>query len=220
MNSIISKIVFGIGRIGTLGIEILGTCFYIGNGKFATAAHVVGNNDTNLRILITNIQSLNEYQDTTDNSVQHVEARISAINPLRDVCVLESDVFISANFTLGDLDDSIVGEKVYIYGYPHSNHGRFVLTQQQAHIGAKVLNGSSGLKNKGIVLNIQSQPGQSGSPIFNSDQGLIVGMLIGSYAPNGATGQISIGGIDPQALHQTTHAVSAEYIKELINEGH
>ena len=43
----------------------------------------------------------------------------------------------------------------------------------------------------------------------------IAGILIGSYAPQ-VNGSISIGGIDPQTLHQTTHAISAEYIKEML----
>jgi hypothetical protein len=41
-------------------------------------------------------------------------------------------------------------------------------------------------------------------------------MITGGYSPTGAAGGIIIGGIDPQTLHQTTHAVSAEYIKGLL----
>lgn len=40
-------------------------------------------------------------------------------------------------------------------------------------------------------------------------------MLIGSYAPQ-SSGSISLGGIDPQTLHQTTNAIPAEYINEMI----
>ena len=62
---------------------------------------------------------------------------------------------------------------------------------------------------------IQSRPGQSGSPIVIPEKRAIAGILIGSYAPQ-VNGSISIGGIDPQTLHQTTHAISAEYIKEML----
>jgi hypothetical protein len=42
-----------------------------------------------------------------------------------------------------------------------------------------------------------------------------VALLIGSYAPGGG-GMVSLGGVDPHTLHQTTHAISAEYAKELL----
>ena len=90
-----------------------------------------------------------------------------------------------------------------------------VLTQQDTSIGAKILIDSNGIKLKNIVLNIQSRPGQSGSPIVIPEKRAIAGILIGSYAPQ-VNGSISIGGIDPHTLHQTTHAISAEYIKEML----
>jgi hypothetical protein len=40
-------------------------------------------------------------------------------------------------------------------------------------------------------------------------------MITGGYAPAGGGGVI-VAGIDPQTLHQTTHAVSAEYILGLL----
>jgi glycine cleavage system aminomethyltransferase T len=65
-----------------------------------------------------------------------------------------------------------------------------------------------------IILNVQARPGQSGSPVLLSDGRTIAAMIIGSYAPR-AGGGISLGGVDPHTLHQTTHAISAEYIREL-----
>ena len=108
-----------------------------------------------------------------------------------------------------------VGENISIFGYPHCDHGRMVLTQQNTSVGAKILINSSGIKAKNIVLNIKSRPGQSGSPIIVPGSSSISAMLIGSYAPQVTNGGISIGGIDPQTLHQTTHAISAAYIKEM-----
>ena len=115
-----------------------------------------------------------------------------------------------------DSTDSLqVGESIAVFGYPHSDHGRMVLTQQDTSIGAKILIESSGIKLKNVVLNIQSRPGQSGSPILIPDKRAIAGILIGRYAPQ-LIGSISIGRIDPQTLHQSTHATSAEYIKEML----
>lgn len=122
---------------------------------------------------------------------------------------------IQSTMQLSSTDNIQVGQEVVVFGYPHSNHGRMVLTQQNTHVGAKVLIESAGLKFKNVILNIQTRPGQSGGPIINPQTREIVGMIIGSYAPK-TNGGISIGGIDPQTLHQTTHAISAEYIKEMV----
>jgi hypothetical protein len=89
------------------------------------------------------------------------------------------------------------------------------LTEQRSSVGARIILGSQGIKTKHLVLNVQARPGQSGSPVFSDDGKLLVAMVIGSYAPGGGGGVI-VGGIDPQTLHQTTHAISAEYITEIL----
>lgn len=65
------------------------------------------------------------------------------------------------------------------------------------------------------MLNTQARPGQSGSPIFSAYTTTLVAILIGSYAPGGGGG-ISLCGVDPHTLHQTTHAVSVEYVKKML----
>ena len=217
MNSTISYIVYSLGRITPSGVNLLGTCFYVGKNMFATAAHVTGNDDNGLVLVLNKCKTIEEYQDTTNKQVEYMKVVIHATNPLRDVCLVELENVINLpTVDLDTLDSVKIGEMISIYGYPHSDHGRLVLTQQITSVGAKILNEASGIKNKSIVLNIQSRPGQSGSPIFKLNSSKIVAMLIGSYAPSGARGGVSIGGIDPQTLHQTTHAISAEYIKELL----
>ncbi|XZH27861.1 S1 family peptidase, partial (plasmid) [Clostridium perfringens] len=141
-------------------------------------------------------------------------AKIIATDPFNDICILKSNVHIYSTIEIGSADECVPGNSVAILGFPHADHGRLVLTEQQTNIGAKVLIENNGIKNKHLILNVQSRPGQSGSPIFDLKTKKLVAILIGSYAPY--AGAITIGGIDPQTLHQTTHAVSAEYIKDMI----
>lgn len=212
----ISQIVMSVGRITNNGVELLGTAFLLDkNGLFATAAHVVGNDDAGLCIITNKNSSIQDYQDTTDNTVTPISAKISHINPIYDVCILKTNLQISSKIELSSTDQVSVGDDVYVFGYPHSNHGRKVLTQQNTHIGAKVLIDTAGLKAKNLILNIQARPGQSGGPVISKNSLKIVGMILGSYAPK-SNGGISLGGIDPQTLHQTTHAISAEYIREML----
>ena len=105
---------------------------------------------------------------------------------------------------------------MYMYGFPHADRGRHVLTQDVAYVGARVLTGEVGsIKSKHVVLNTLSRPGQSGAPVFRADSPALCAVVVGAYAPGGGGGVI-IGGIDPQTLHQTTQAVSAEYLAEML----
>ena len=208
--------IYSVGRITPTGVKLLGTCFLLNReGLFATASHVTNNDNTNLVIFITNNTNLTTYQDTSNNSGKTMPVSIYKVDPIRDICILQIEQNVFSDLVIGGSDDTSVGENVGIVGFPHCVNGRNVLTYQSTEIGAKVLIESSGIKSKHLILNIQTRPGQSGSPIFRISDSRVIGMIIGSYVPN-TGGTISIGGIDPQTLHQTTHAVSTEYITKML----
>jgi S1-C subfamily serine protease len=209
--------VFAVGRVTPNGVNLLGTAFLVAKNKLATTKHVTGGSDSNLVIIIPKIQSLYDYQDTTDSKVSFINVKISEIDPFKDICILtmEHKGEISPPYVLSSTDNIHPGSPVVTFGFPHADHGRLVLTQQDTNVGAKVLIESSGIKSKHIVLNTLARPGQSGGPVFNPSNMSVVGMLIGAYIPQGGSGVI-IAGIDPASLHQTTHVISAEYIKEML----
>jgi S1-C subfamily serine protease len=210
------KVIFTVGRITPQGVRLLGTCFMLNkNGLFATASHVANNDNSNLVIFITDKTDLQSYQDTSNNQGQIVPTTILKVDPVRDICILKIDATGFSNITVGGADDVNVTDNVGVVGFPHCIDGRNILTFQNTAVGAKVLIESSGIKSKHLVLNIQTRPGQSGSPIFRLSDSRLVGMIIGSYVPGGG-GSISLAGIDPHTLHQTTHAVSSEYIIKML----
>lgn len=151
-------------------------------------------------------------------SAQSFDLKIANYNPIHDICILELVNSGSVTFTynLGGSDQVGSGSPVVSLGYPHADHGRLVLTQQSSMVGARVLLGAESVKVKHLVLNTQTRPGQSGGPVFTGDGRSVCAMIVGGYSPAGSTGGISLGGIDPQTLHQTTHAVSAEYITGML----
>lgn len=211
----IDNVVFSIGKVQMGNYIPLGTCFSLSNpGLFATAAHVLDGSDKDIFIRI-NTQFINGYQDIQTSEHHCLPVKIVHYDPLRDTCVFSVEVQISPNIVVSNTDNLNPGETVTVFGFPHSNLNRIVLTQQTCEVGAKIYLDSNGIKSKHIVLNIQSRPGQSGGPIIRNSDGSLVGILIGSYVPN-ISGGISLGGIDPQTLHQTTHAVSTEYLGEMI----
>tara|TARA_R110002072_G_C7867750_1_gene526997 strand:+ start:76 stop:729 length:654 start_codon:yes stop_codon:yes gene_type:complete len=212
----LDKVVYTIGRITPNGINLLGTCFLLNKaGLFATASHVTSNDNNNLVIFISGNTDLTTYQDTTNNQGQTVPASIYKVDPIRDICILKIDSQALSNLQIGGTDDIKVSDNVGIVGFPHCVNGRNILTFQSTEVGAKVLIESSGIKSNHLVLNVQTRPGQSGSPIFRLSDSKLIGMIIGSYVPGGGGG-ISLGGVDPHTLHQTTHAVSSEYILKMI----
>jgi len=215
--SALINVVFAVGRIETNGVSLLGTATLLNSpGKFVTAAHVTNKDEQNLVVVIKpNHLIVNDYQDTSDSQVEIISVRIEAIDPFTDLCILSADIDAFSNVSIGSTDFLNLGSVVDIFGYPHADHGRLVLTQQRTEIGARILIKNGIVKTKHVVLNTQARPGQSGSPIFSAHTTFIVAILIGSYAPGGGGG-ISLGGVDPHTLHQTTHAVSVEYVKEML----
>lgn len=209
-------LIYTVGRITPQGVQLLGTCFRLNqNGLLATASHVTDNDNNNLVVVISQITDLKNYQDTSNQQVRTIPATIYKVDPIRDICILKIQDTFQSNLVIGSTDNIDVSENCGIVGFPHCVNGRNVLTFQSSEVGAKILIDSSGIKSKHIVLNIQTRPGQSGSPIFRLSDSQLIGMIIGSYAPNGGGG-ISLGGVDPHTLHQTTHAVSSEYITNMI----
>ena len=219
MFDVFTQIVFTIGKVSDKGIEMLGTGFLASDGKhIVTPRHVIGDENDNLAIIIPSISSLNQYQDTTINQCSWAGVTIKHTDPFRDLTVLEfkdSQPTFKHSIPLGSTDDISVGDEVYIFGFPHCTEGRRVLTFQKAMVGAKVLINSSGIKSKYCVINTQTRPGQSGSVIYSKTQNKIIAVLTGAFASGS---YISLGGINPNELHQTTQCISAEYIKSMIGE--
>lgn len=211
----IDRVVFSIGRIQMGGFLPLGTCFMINKkGLFVTAAHVVTGSDKDL-VLRLNTQYLDGYQIPQTEYNSTLPIKIEALDTLRDICIFSIPDPAESNMRFSNADSVDVGDSVTVFGFPHSNLGRLVLTQQTCEVGAKIWLSSGSIKSKHIVLNIQARPGQSGGPIIKNSDLSLVGILIGAFVPQ-QQGGISLGGIDPQTLHQTTHAVSTEYIEGML----
>lgn len=216
MNGKISVVVIGTEK--NEEVSFLGTGFFISNNKLVTASHVIrGVKD---RLVISpkvEIQHLSDYQDEIQDKFLIHPARVIEDDPITDICVLEVDEDCKFDFSpLSGLDGINVTDVLSIYGYPHCNaNNRKVLTYQNAVVGAKVLLSCSGVKSKHAVLNIQTRPGQSGSPVVNLADRSIVGVLVGGYMRKGSE-DILIGDMIPGDFNQTTYCVSAEYIKGML----
>jgi hypothetical protein len=148
---------------------------------------------------------------------QPVPCFVKEIDPFRDIALLKADLNFSGSLPkLGGFDEANVGSDVALFGFPHCVEGRRTLTYQKAEIGAKVILEVNGIKSKQAVINTQARPGQSGSIVVSPSNGTISGVLVGAWIPVIAAGGISLGGINPRELHQTTHCVSAEYISGML----
>jgi hypothetical protein len=194
----------------------IGTCFALGGEFFATSFHVTGVDDKNLAIVLPDQAFMDYQRSLTNGPVRLSPMVLHEADPVCDLVILRSpDINVSTTYVLAGSDDVKIGETVCTFGYPHAGEGRAVLTLQAAMVGAKVALHETLPDPRGLVVNLMARPGQSGAPILTANQKQVVGVLAGSYARGGG-GQISLGGIDPASLHQTTHAVSAEYLREML----
>lgn len=212
----VPRAVYAVARVTAEQTSILGTAFLVGKNIVATAAHVTGGDDRGLVLLLNEIGSFGDYQSTNvDREIQYSAARIVAIDSVRDICILQLDGDIVPSYKVTSADVVVPGQIAITYGFPHTDTGRIVLTQQNVQIGAKVLIEAGGTSGKHLVLNTLARPGQSGSPVFDPETEGVVAMIIGAYVPAGGGG-IIVGGVNPAAIHQTTHAVSTEYIEQML----
>lgn len=216
MDEDFAQVIVAVGRVSPGGVQLLGTSFAVGERTFATAAHITDQNDSGLVLIVPKIQRLSDFQDTTDQSINTVPVRIREYDPIHDIALLEtSDIRVTFPWVLGRADDAPSGAAIISAGFPHADFGRLVLTQQASTVGARILMQAGPVKAKHLVMNVQTRPGTSGSPVLLGAQNRVVAMVIGSYAPK-IEGGIRLGNIDPYTLHQTTHAVSAEYIASML----
>jgi len=205
-----------VGRVMPDTVTLLGTGFFVGtDGLLVTSRHVVGNDTNGIVIIEPHINSFNAYQDVSDRSCMSITATVVDVNPIADIVLIKVDAEVQGVLELGSLDEVNVGETLDIVGFPHCVDGRRVLTYQSATVGAKVLLESSSVKIKHAVINSQTRPGQSGSMVFSKRLNKVVGILSGTYIPQGG-GSVMMMGINPAELNQTSHILSAEYIREMI----
>jgi len=210
------QFIFSVGRINEAGtVTALGTAFCLDKSRlFATAAHVVGQTDEGLVILLNSTSDIQDYQLGVRGKIQCIPVKIQQYNPVHDLAILKLDSpqDVKWDIKVGSADSVGVGTDVITLGYPHLDVGRFVLTRHHAAVGAKIFLPLLGNNIKFLVLNFLARPGQSGSPVFRPGSQEIVGVLTGAYRPESGQ-QILIDGVDAAAINQTTHAVSAEYLK-------
>lgn len=205
-----------IGKQVPQGVNFLGTAFLVAPDTLVTAAHVIGLEKKCLLYIQPMINSIDDYQDTTQTECYTSEISIAEIDPFRDIAILKfKEHTTQQQYPILDSIDSVrVGDRIDIFGFPHCLDGRRVLTHQVTTLGAKVLLETNSIKSKHGVVNFQSRPGLSGSPAVDQ-HGNIIGIVTGTYAPDASNPTI-IAGINPTSLNQTTHIISAEYIKGML----
>lgn len=216
MDPFIGQLVMAVARNGPNGINLLGSAFAVAAQQFATAAHVLQQSDSDLFLVINSFKSLNDYQDTSVSQFLMVSISLTSFDPVRDIAILTiREGYVKLPYKIVSSDHATPGTSIVSVGFPHVNHGRIVLTQQGSTVGARIMLSAGPVKTKHLTMNVQTRPGQSGSPVYVAGKNEVCAMIIGSYAFGGGGG-VSVGGIDPQTLHQTIHAISAEYIRDML----
>src|SRR5690349_15477298 len=125
---------FALGRLEGGSVQLLGTCFLVRPETFATAAHNLNSNDSNLVAIIPHeLNDPNSYQPMmwSSGDIRLFPVRLEDIDPVHDIAVLTCHANIIANYppmpSLASTDTATVGDRVFTLGYPHAQQGSAVM---------------------------------------------------------------------------------------------
>jgi len=206
-----------VARTTPQGHVILGSAFLVDNdGIFVTTRHILGDEQAGLRLISPHIADVSSYQHLADSTAKTVPASIMAMDPIRDLALLNVDATFGGVLPpLEGLDSVHVGDLLVVVGCPHAPDGQHFVVCQSAELAAKVDLPSQGVTSKYGVLNTQARVGQSGSLVLCPESSTVAGVLIGDDADMvGARGALT--NIEPSELHQFSYCISAEYVTEML----
>lgn len=221
--------------------EIIGTGFFIAARKIATAFHVIRPLDKiyvyvegiNTEVECTLLNKTNlRYTVNFSGQERPVSANI-------DVAILEvaDQSFSSPFLQLGQPEHLQIGEGVSLYGYPKEGiglprmrEGKIISNHRHPILSKGIVSGllnienedQVGWKNYLIYHNASIGSGSSGSPIFLSETGEVIGVHIVNKAVNTfdfygqeveIPGPIS-GGVSSQAISKVLDYISGKMNQE------
>lgn len=193
------------------GNEDIGTCFYIGDNKFATAAHC-----------ITGLKSFN-LLDSNEKPLTLKEIWFAKDRNLVDFDLAIITVEETLSIPDFEINEPEVLDDVLVMGYPPIPGLNPILTAETASVGAFVRNPQKGAVGQVVsnastyfndlnyfLINARVKGGNSGGPVINN-RGKVIGIVV----------QIpldSVGGIDGGRFDVMGYGVclEAKYLKELM----
>jgi hypothetical protein len=146
-----------------------GTGFLLSNGYLLTNEHVIrGSNAKD----IFGISSFGEQIQFT-NSITDKD---------RDLCLLKPQRDINGGLKLGKESNPDVGSRVYTWGYPLGYNGPSPLLSVGYLAGYQSYNTVSGI-SKRLIVNGAFNPGNSGGPLFLSNDDHVIGVVTSKHVP-------------------------------------
>lgn len=193
------------------GNEDIGTCFYLGDNKFATAAHcIMGLKSFNLLDSDGKTLKLKEIWFAKDRELEDFDLAIITVEETLSI----------PDF---DISEPEVLDDVLVMGYPPIPGLNPILTAETASVGAFIRNPQKGAVGQVVsnastyfndlnyfLINARVKGGNSGGPVINK-QGKVIGIVV----------QIpldSVGGIDGGRFDVMGYGVclEAKYLQELM----
>ena len=204
-----------IGRKDPDGVAPLGNGFYIMQaGHVVTTRQVVGYHPSDLVVIAPRMEKINTYQEVAGSHYEVVEAVLAEFDPIRDLVILKTPPAPGLLMgEIGDFDDLKTGASLIVTGFPHAGQGKTVLIGRSTELGAKVNLECVGIPVKHGLLNLASTPVHSGSAVFETQKGLVVGVLMDSFPPTLREAAATKAGLP---MSQTSSCVAADYLREMI----
>jgi hypothetical protein len=146
-----------------------GTGFLLSNGHIITNEHVVRN------CVAGDILAISSLGKRISKSNLVVDSR-------RDLAILKPDVVLQGGLNLADSSNIDIGTAVCTWGFPLGYNGPAPLLSV-GYLSGYMDHQSSGSVKKHLVVNGAFNPGNSGGPLFISNDDKVVGIVVTKHAP-------------------------------------
>lgn len=149
-----------------------GTGFLIKTGQIITNEHVVRD------CLVSEIYAYSSYR-------KKISFRQILLDEKRDLAILIPAEKIQGGLSLGSDDNLLVGKLVFTWGFPLGYNGPPPILSVGYLSGFKAYEKNNSGKDfiKHLVVNGAFNPGNSGGPLFISDDDKVIGIVVSKHEP-------------------------------------
>lgn len=198
-------------------VVFLGTAFLVHEkGYLLTASHIIEKDYENL--MVAKAQNPEEFTKLSSDEVAAVCVEVVKTDDYHNVAVLKLNkgfVIKTPDYLIGQVDSLKLGTGLINIGFPYGHQDMHNLAIRSSVLSSKVklANGT-----KLLLFDSMVHDGMTGGPLVSIEDGRIVGIVVGRFAPIDDGGDFSRGQNSPEYNTSMSYAVSIEYGDNMLKD--
>jgi len=194
----------------------LGTAFIAHQGGYLlTASHLIG--DDHEGLMAGRPGPGEEFLPLSLETVQALPLEVITADPSTNTALLKFSrhvVLDTPDHLLGNVENVMLGNSLVCLGFPFGHRDVHALAVQRALISSKLI--WKDYTNL-FLFDTAVHSGMAGGPLINTDDGRVIGIVIGRFLPDEEGGDF-VRGDHPDHETSFSYAVSIEYGKKMLEE--